>query len=561
MKISLLLDFSWNTLLSIVLFLVALGVLVTIHELGHFIAAKSFKVYCTDFSIGFGPKIVKIKRKKGETTFSIGIVPLGGYVQMYGEGAELPEGVSIPASRSLEGIKRWKRIIIMFAGIFMNFILAYLIFLIAVGCFEQSQLYINFEKNENFGKTESSLKVVDSEGTEVALENMDYFGLNSFYYTIDGVEHSISNVVMSGKKDEGSDYYGTASNFSYVDPNSGLTSNYVLVLNTNTSSFGANNRDFASFLVLYQAKPYEAKVINEKGEKVDYGTIYLPTYTNNKIVSYPYVNGSKIETPIDVLIRRNDKETETVKDLKGELSLVSGEKSFKSFGLSFFVERYWNGANSFNVAGKLWVKSCSLISDALGKLFIGQGWNNVGGPVAILSQTTDTLMSSPFYVYLQQWGLISVNLALFNLLPFPGLDGWQILVEIIEGSVNGIKKSRYKFKNKKAFTSSNGKPYNVEIDIKDDNDANNKEAKTSVILNEKDNKGASSNATKVTLVGDEVTALQDKEVVIGEVVDEKQSYQEWKIPTKVKTVMSYLGLGLLFAFMAVVFIMDIVRLF
>ena len=78
MNINVLISFNWNTLLSILLFLIALGVLITIHEFGHFIAAKSFKVYCTDFSIGFGPKILKIKRKKGETTFSLGILPFGG---------------------------------------------------------------------------------------------------------------------------------------------------------------------------------------------------------------------------------------------------------------------------------------------------------------------------------------------------------------------------------------------------------------------------------------------------------------------------------------------------
>ena len=102
-----------NTILSLILFFIALGVLITIHELGHFIAAKSFKVYCSDFSIGFGPKIVNIKRKNGETNFKIGVFPVGGYVSMYGEGVELPSGVNIPKSRSLEGISRYKRLIIM----------------------------------------------------------------------------------------------------------------------------------------------------------------------------------------------------------------------------------------------------------------------------------------------------------------------------------------------------------------------------------------------------------------------------------------------------------------
>ena len=125
------------TILSIVLFLIALGILVAIHEFGHFIAAKIFNIYCSDFSIGFGPKIIKHKRKKGETTFSLGIVPFGGYVQMYGEGVELPEGVTVSKERSLEGISRWKKVIIFLAGITMNFILAFIIFVISSSCFPQ----------------------------------------------------------------------------------------------------------------------------------------------------------------------------------------------------------------------------------------------------------------------------------------------------------------------------------------------------------------------------------------------------------------------------------------
>ena len=103
MQFNVLLSFNWNTLLSLVLFFIALGVLVTIHEFGHFIAAKSFKVYCTDFSIGFGPKIVKIKREKWETTFSIGVLPLGGYVSMLGEDDEesVPEGIVVTKERTL----------------------------------------------------------------------------------------------------------------------------------------------------------------------------------------------------------------------------------------------------------------------------------------------------------------------------------------------------------------------------------------------------------------------------------------------------------------------------
>ncbi|MDD4154876.1 MAG: site-2 protease family protein, partial [Bacilli bacterium] len=118
-------------ILNLVLFLVSLGVLVTIHELGHLLTAKLFKVYCIEFSIGFGPKFFKRKKKGGETTFSIGAIPLGGYVMMYGEGAELPDGVVVDESRSLEGVKKWKRAIILSAGIVLNMVLGMTLFLIS----------------------------------------------------------------------------------------------------------------------------------------------------------------------------------------------------------------------------------------------------------------------------------------------------------------------------------------------------------------------------------------------------------------------------------------------
>ena len=116
------------TILYILLFLVFLSILIIVHELGHLAAAKAFNVYCLEYSIGMGPLIFKHKRKNGETQFSIRGIPFGGYVSMYGEGVELPEGVEIPESRSLNGVKWWKRGIILIAGVTMNAVLALIFF-------------------------------------------------------------------------------------------------------------------------------------------------------------------------------------------------------------------------------------------------------------------------------------------------------------------------------------------------------------------------------------------------------------------------------------------------
>lgn len=112
--------------MTIVYFIVILGIIVLVHELGHLISAKAFNVYCKEFAIGFGPKIKSIQGK--ETLYSIRALPLGGFVSMAGEsGVDID---TIDPKRTLKGIAPYKRIIIMLAGIFNNILLAYVIFVV-----------------------------------------------------------------------------------------------------------------------------------------------------------------------------------------------------------------------------------------------------------------------------------------------------------------------------------------------------------------------------------------------------------------------------------------------
>ena len=151
-----------STILYILLFIVCLSFLIMIHELGHFTAAKIFKVYVMEYSIGFGPALIHKKRKTGETYFSLRIIPFGGYVSMYGEGVELPEGQVIDESRSLEKAKAWKRAIILAAGVTMNVVLAlHLFFIKNVACSDQ-QLYLrNMSVTEGSKAEAAGLKTLD----------------------------------------------------------------------------------------------------------------------------------------------------------------------------------------------------------------------------------------------------------------------------------------------------------------------------------------------------------------------------------------------------------------
>ncbi|MBN1493715.1 MAG: RIP metalloprotease RseP, partial [Candidatus Omnitrophica bacterium] len=122
----------FNMILSVLPTIFVLGILITIHELGHFICAKAAGVNVEKFSIGFGPEIVKVKR--AGTVYALSLIPLGGFVKMAGETFDEREGVALKPDDFLAQ-KPMKRFWILFAGSFMNYVLAFvlLIFVFIAG--------------------------------------------------------------------------------------------------------------------------------------------------------------------------------------------------------------------------------------------------------------------------------------------------------------------------------------------------------------------------------------------------------------------------------------------
>ena len=112
-----------GTILSIITFILMLGILVFVHEFGHFITAKKSGVHIYEFSIGMGPIIKTIEGKDG-INYSIRALPIGGFVQMAGEVYEDDETKKIPKDKFLCNKPWYKRLIILCAGVFNNFLLA-----------------------------------------------------------------------------------------------------------------------------------------------------------------------------------------------------------------------------------------------------------------------------------------------------------------------------------------------------------------------------------------------------------------------------------------------------
>jgi len=109
-------------ILTIIVFILILGLLIFVHELGHFITAKKFGVKVEEFGFGFPPRIFGIK--KGETTYSLNLLPIGGFVKIFGE-----QNVEkrVKSKRAFYNQPIWKRAIILSMGVIMNFLLAAII--------------------------------------------------------------------------------------------------------------------------------------------------------------------------------------------------------------------------------------------------------------------------------------------------------------------------------------------------------------------------------------------------------------------------------------------------
>lgn len=119
--------------MTIIYFILILGIIVCVHEFGHFLFAKKSGIYVYEFSIGMGPRLFKWKRKNDETEYSIRLLPIGGFVQMAGEDLEADQKSQIPKEKQMQNKKWYQRFLTIIAGVMFNFILAIiLLFVIAL---------------------------------------------------------------------------------------------------------------------------------------------------------------------------------------------------------------------------------------------------------------------------------------------------------------------------------------------------------------------------------------------------------------------------------------------
>jgi regulator of sigma E protease len=401
-----------NTIFGMVL---VLGLMILVHEWGHFIIARLFGVRVDVFSIGFGPRLFGWKR--GATDYRISALPLGGYVRMAGQDlSEMDSNDVAPtgAADELMSKPRWQRALISFAGPAVNLIMP--IVLLGGFFWLRGAPYQAYLDN---APVISSMRV----GDPLAKAGV---AVGDRITAVNGVE------TPSWKKtDEAFGEIHADGNYSITVDHLGVTKTVQV---TGKELVAADAPAHYPQITPIVMTPIRGMGGARGGLK-----------RGDEVVS---VNGSNVATwmefrdaifdskgnPLSTVVKRNGQ----MLTLKLVPETVPGEDGKPGYRLGVGPEGRWSYTKmSFAVAvssasGRTWSGMEQLL-DVVGKLFSGrQSVKQLLGPVGIIDQAGQAVQEGT-YAVIGLMALISLNLGILNLLPIPILDGGNILLLTLEG--------------------------------------------------------------------------------------------------------------------------------
>lgn len=361
----------------IIVALLALMVMIVVHELGHYTAGKILGFKIDEFGIGFGPPIFKHTNAKNGEVFTLRPFPIGGFCAFHGEDEDKPD------KDAFNSQKPWKRLIVLFAGAFMNFLSA--VFIITI-----------------------------------------------FFSAYGQVLPSVINTYENA---------GTANVFKAGDTILSINGKQVnIMLAEDLTNAFADLEDSAEFKVLRNGKTVKITVDKfyykpfSEGDKIE----SINGVTLDKPISYSDLDtGSYDDDKLDiVIIRKNDK-GEIVSRSSATVfkTVVNGDSGWFAYGfgitrslarvqLPFFMALGRSFGFSFFIVFKILASLGALIT---GKLAL----SGAGGTLTVIG-TIAQVSQLGFDSFLYVVAVISANLAVMNLLPLPALDGSRMVFTLIE---------------------------------------------------------------------------------------------------------------------------------
>lgn len=345
---------------GVILAIAVLLVMVTIHEFGHYIAGKILGFKIQEFSVGFGPAVFKKTSKKTGELFAVRIVPLGGYCAFDGEEDIIETGIKKdepsektqpettenettkseaikPKGKKFNEQPPWKRIIVLLAGVTMNYILGTVLIFIIFFCYGQPCTFLVGEKKEYSPDAPSSYDVV------LSVNDKDIYLFSDYTKALDGCKKGDEVKLVLGQPDE----------------NGKITKRTIVW----------TLKDDATFENMTDTRTLFRALFGDDGENWDFAS-----------------------TVID----------------KGGF--------FEKIGHSFVY--------SFKIGG--------MVLRSLGELLTGKiPIRSMGGPVTTIKVTSQAV-SYGALSFLNIAAFIGINLAVFNLLPIPALDGCKVWLCLYE---------------------------------------------------------------------------------------------------------------------------------
>ena len=378
-------------MLGILTFILVFGIIVVVHEFGHFYFAKKSGILVREFAIGMGPKIFAHIGKDG-TAYTIRILPLGGYVRMAGWGDDTTEiKTGTPVSLTLTDDGKVKRINLSGKKLDQTALP------MQVTQFDfEDKLFIKglvLEEEKTFA-VDHDATVVEADGTEVRIAPLDV---------------QYQNATIWGKLI--TNFAGPMNNFIL-----GVVVFWILIF----MQGGVRDVDTNQFHIMPQGAL--AKVgVPETAQITKIGSYEISNW-ESLIQAVEAETKDKTAPTLDVTIseKGSDKQVTVTPEENQGRYLLGVQPGIKSDFLSMFVGGFTTAADS-----------ALRILSALKNLIFQPDLNKLGGPVAIFKASSDAAKNGIENV-LYFLAMISINIGIFNLIPIPALDGGKIVLNILE---------------------------------------------------------------------------------------------------------------------------------
>jgi len=403
-----------------------LGVLIFVHELGHFLVAKLVDVQVLRFSVGFGKPIVS--RYWGETEYSLSWIPFGGYVKMAGddpaegiEGTVDQEKVSTDPARHFENKSILQRFLVISAGPLANFLFAMILY----------QGIIFFQGADTFSTT-----TIETLEQEMILPGMEKIRDGSKILKINSIEVSNWDGVFDGVLD-GS---GRATSFVLQDQQS--SEQYSVSIPTANDSL---RQQLVAALIPFSLPRVGSIIPGKPAQKAGLERGDLMLEINGEPVGSWHEMTEKIHAsagvPLALLVERGTERVQ-IEVTPEKRSVPQADGSFEERGLIGIFQYYDRVplplSESIVAGAKKVVYTTVFITKSLAnfviglitrRISLGEAKDVLGGPVLIGQLAGESARSGYLWSFM---AILSINLAILNLLPIPVLDGGHLLFMLIE---------------------------------------------------------------------------------------------------------------------------------